>query len=112
MSDRGTGSWGFTVREVPLYEPHDVKGISIGTLIAEHKLERIDILKLDIEGAEKELFSKNTSVWLPNVNTMIIELHDRINPGCTEAVYSALDLSEWNESKRGEKVIFTRKKAI
>lgn len=112
ISDRGTGSWGFTVTEVPCDEPHDVEGISIGTLITQHKLERIDILKLDIEGAEKELFSENTSSWLPLVNTMIIELHDRINPGCSDSVYSAIDLNEWNESKRGEKIILTRKQMV
>jgi FkbM family methyltransferase len=38
------------------------------------------IVKIDIEGAEREVFSKNTS-WLRMVDLLIIELHDHLFPG-------------------------------
>ncbi len=38
------------------------------------------IVKIDIEGAEREIFSKNTS-WLEAVDLLVIELHDWLYPG-------------------------------
>jgi FkbM family methyltransferase len=38
------------------------------------------IVKIDIEGAEREVFSKNTS-WLERVDLLVIELHDWMLPG-------------------------------
>ena len=39
----------------------------------------VDLLKVDIEGAELELFSENTK-WLSRVRNIIIEIHpDRID---------------------------------
>jgi len=38
-------------------------------------LSNVDILKVDIEGAERQLFSGNND-WLENVRVIIIELHD------------------------------------
>ena len=50
----------------------------------------IDILKLDVEGAERELFNRGAEDWLGAVGQMIIELHDRFVPGCAYAFYSAI----------------------
>lgn len=38
------------------------------------------IVKIDIEGAEREVFSKNTS-WLEAVDLLMIEIHDWLYPG-------------------------------
>lgn len=56
----------------------------------------IDILKLDVEGAEKELFEHNPT-WLANVGVLMIELHDRFKPGCSKALYSALIRHDFRE---------------
>lgn len=55
-----------------------VRGISIGTLLKEFGRSedgRIGILKIDIEGAEKPLFSGDCSAWLGRVDNLLIELH-------------------------------------
>ncbi|MGZ5431428.1 MAG: FkbM family methyltransferase [Thermoanaerobaculia bacterium] len=57
---------------------------------------RIDILKLDVEGAEKELFEHDPA-WLANVDILMIELHDRFKPGCSKALYSALIRHDFRE---------------
>mgnify|MGYP000361339186 CR=1 FL=1 len=49
-----------------------------------------DLLKIDIEGAEKELFSENTDYWLGKVNMIIIELHDWMRKDCSKNFYSAI----------------------
>jgi len=47
-----------------------------------YALEFVDILKLDIEGAEYEVLS-TASGWVENIGTIAIETHDRFRPGCT-----------------------------
>ena len=83
--------------------------------------EQIDILKLDIEGAEKEVFSSSTLSLLERTRIIFIEVHDFLKYGCSENLFSAI--KEYNYSKigkklkiilasqRGESMIF-RKKAI
>jgi FkbM family methyltransferase len=63
---------------------------------------RINLLKLDIEGAEKALFSKGTDEWLHRVDVIFVELHDRYVPGCTQAFDSLLATVEHTREKRGE----------
>lgn len=108
VRDRGYGQWGFMTEEVRESDRHDIKAITIGTILEETGFDTIDILKLDIEGAEKELFSENTD-WLDKVNILIIELHDRMKEGCSKSFYSAIGKYEWNESRRGENLIFVKK---
>lgn len=64
-----------------------VRAITIGTLMREMKIEFIDLLKMDIEGAEKEVFE--ACDWIEKVGTIAIELHDRMKPGCRTALERA-----------------------
>jgi FkbM family methyltransferase len=43
----------------------------------EHGIESIDLLKMDIEGGEKDVLEKSLG-WIDSVDTMTVELHDRI----------------------------------
>ena len=107
--DNRLGNWAFSVKEVGKNSEYDLSGITINDILNETSFNTIDILKLDIEGAEKEIFTNNHHLWLDKVQVIIIELHDRYIEGCTDAVYSAIDLDYWDEYKKGEKVIFRRK---
>jgi FkbM family methyltransferase len=92
IKDRGTGNWGFSTsakREDP--KGVEIEGLSINSIIRRYKMDKIDILKLDIEGAEKELFEKGTLAWLANCRYILIEVHDYINPGASRAVFEALE---------------------
>lgn len=46
--------------------------------------ENLDLIKIDIEGAEKVVFEHLPTGWLKKVQVINIELHDRIVEGCTE----------------------------
>lgn len=48
--------------------------LSMSTLMKENNLESIDLLKIDIEGAEAIILSEQND-WLQNVENIIIELH-------------------------------------
>ncbi|MGI9318574.1 MAG: FkbM family methyltransferase [bacterium] len=66
----------------------DVNTITMSNIMRDHALPHIGLLKIDIEGAERALFSSHIE-WLDKVHTIAIELHDRYEPGCTETFNGA-----------------------
>lgn len=66
-----------------------LKGNTIDFFKKEMGWKNIDLVKLDIEGAEKEIFEGSTE-WLSGVKLLIIELHDHYKSGCTKALFKAL----------------------
>src|ERR1035441_3081222 len=55
---------------------HMVRALTIERLMLDHQLDYIDLLKMDIEGAEKEVF-EGSEGWIERVGMIVIELHDR-----------------------------------
>lgn len=53
----------------------DVHAVDIPHVIERFGLTEIDLLKVDIEGSEKHVFSNDVS-WLDKVRNIVIELHD------------------------------------
>jgi hypothetical protein len=72
----------------------------------DYNLTSIDILKIDIEGAEKEVF-EDSSLWIDKVDSLIVELHERMKPGCNRTFYCGSNgfVDEW---KNGENVYLSR----
>ena len=99
------GKCGFMTEEAGPDDNSDIKAITIDEILKQSKHDEIDILKLDIEGAEKEIFSGNCDSWLGKVNVLIIELHDRMKEGCSEAFYSAIKKYNFKETRSGENVV-------
>ena len=52
-----------------------VQSISISTLMMQYQITRVNLIKIDIEGAEKNILQNNVN-WLKKTDNMIIELHD------------------------------------
>lgn len=83
--------WGFRVTASDLTTATDlVDGIMIEDLLVMSGEDRIGILKLDIEGAEREVFSGECDGWLSRTEAIIIELHERFEPGATAAFDGAV----------------------
>jgi FkbM family methyltransferase len=61
---------------------------SITSLQTELGLAGFDLVKLDIEGAEREVLKDET--WLANTHVLVSELHDRFVPGCSRRFYQAI----------------------
>jgi FkbM family methyltransferase len=78
LVDPGLGSTGYRVLADPT---GDLRMISIGELLAEAKYADCVpfLIKIDIEGAEEELFSANCE-WLDRFPLLVIELHDWMLP--------------------------------
>lgn len=107
LEDPGKGRWGFRVREVG--EHGTVRAVTVPDLIEQAGGGFVDLLKIDIEGSELELFSEATN-WLDQVGALVIELHDRFRPGCRDAVDRALATAapRFRETQRGGDVLFVR----
>lgn len=81
----------FIIKEVCPTENYDIESITIDEILLSKNIETIDILKIDIEGAEKDLFKKNYENWLPKVKIIMIETHDRMVPKCSYHVMKSLN---------------------
>ena len=70
--------WGFRTETSDLGE---ISKFAMSDLLAQRKQEGYDvfIVKIDIEGSEEELFSKQLD-WVKDVPLLIIELHDWLFP--------------------------------
>lgn len=88
-------SWEFRVGRPAAPSTAPVPGYTIGTLLDDAGWERVDLVKLDIEGAEKHVFSAGVGDWIDRVGYLLIELHDRYEPGCLDAVRRAADAHGW-----------------
>jgi len=57
----------------------EIECTSVPTLLEQFSISRLDILKMDIEGAEDAIFSFNPETWLGRVDLIIIEIHGKKN---------------------------------
>lgn len=64
-----------------------IESIDMQGLIKKYNLSSIDILKIDIEGAEKEVFSSKNMNWLNIVKNIVIEIHSK---ECEKKFFSTL----------------------
>jgi len=103
-------SWGFQASETTLVDPRAVPGLGVADVLAEHSLNRIDLLKMDIEGSEVEVFSHGVDDWIDRVDAIAIEVHDSLRPGCTDVVRGALVSRGFHESRWSEYLIFRRER--
>jgi hypothetical protein len=67
-----------------------VEAVDVPSLLDGSGAGRIDLLKLDIEGAELEVLRDGADRWIDLVETLVDELHDRFRPGCSEALERAV----------------------
>lgn len=52
-----------------------VECVSIPSILETYSVSNLDILKMDIEGVEDEIFSSDPGKWLPLVGMIIVEIH-------------------------------------
>jgi hypothetical protein len=61
--------------------------------------DRLELLRIDIEGSEAEIFSQDCESWLPLVRAITIELH---GDQCREMFFKALAPYQYEHSVSGE----------
>jgi FkbM family methyltransferase len=92
--DTGVGSWGYRIHKS---NDGDINIISVNQILKKFaKDNEIPfIIKIDIEGFENELFSKNTE-WIDLFPIIIIELHDWLLPKTSNSINFLSSISKQN----------------
>ncbi len=103
------GAWGIQTSDRACESATKVKCWKVGSIIDLFDRAQVDILKIDIEGAEFEIFSNGINEWLPRIKLLIIETHDRFKPGSEAAVRNAVDTLFEELPRSGENLFFRRR---
>jgi FkbM family methyltransferase len=112
LADPGYGPWALRLADPGQAGPAgaatgtQVPAITMDEVLRDYQLDTIDLLKVDIEGSEKELFASAGS-WIGRVDAICLELHDRFKPGCSRAFYQAVGDFR-TEFRLGEDVLVLR----
>jgi FkbM family methyltransferase len=110
LFDTGAGNTTFQVTETAdskgTHGAGRVRAVTLESLMADYGLERIDLLKIDVEGAEKEIF-EHSSAWIDRVGLIAVELHDWIRSGSGESVRLAAKKFPF-EQQRGDVTYLAR----
>lgn len=72
-------------------EEVDIEGITLNECMENLGWDEIDILKIDIEGAEHALFKEPDVAWLSKVNCLIFEPPDADHAGTTQLIFKRLE---------------------
>ena len=72
--DTRMGEWAMQMRESPADGAVAVPGMTVPELLDRFGAEEIDLLKCDIEGAERELFT-DCQTWIHRIRNIVVELH-------------------------------------
>ena len=95
-------SWSFRVSHSTKGDEEGISAVGVKDLAEMFEGCRIDLLKIDIEGAEKEVFQHGMNQWIDQVGTIAVELHDRFQPGCHKALVDSLKDRNHRLYKLGE----------
>ena len=105
VANINSASWAFTLEESTEGAPDTFDAVTLDDLLSRFGQQYIDILKIDIEGAEKEIFSRNYHSWLSRTKVIVIELHDRMRRGCSKAFFKAIIDYDFRVQIKGENLI-------
>ena len=100
---RDKRSWSCRVEETQNETENSIPAYSLMHLREQNKFDCIDILKMDIEGAEKEIFGSVNLDFLPYTKCIAIEIHDEFN--CRQHIYQCLTDNGFTHFNKGELTI-------
>lgn len=108
-SGEGLQAWAYrTVDQASAAGSYSVQALSVPTLMLRYGLGFIDVLKIDIEGAESDLFSAGAEHWLPRVRLILVETHERFVPGVDALLSNVLSRDFTELEGLGECRVFAR----
>lgn len=107
----GHGHWGFRTSDSNDRSSTEtigqVRSLSIAQILNDYNIEHLDVLKIDVEGAEKEIF-EDCKDWINRVGIILVELHDRLKDGCSKSFYNATN-DFGTQISKGDNVFIFRK---
>jgi FkbM family methyltransferase len=79
-----------------------IEAYDVASLLEMAGMETVDLLKVDIEGAEMSVFGAGAARWLPQIRNICVELH---GPECRQTFFKALEGFDYDLSWSGELTI-------
>jgi len=80
LSNPDAEPWAYQVgRGAAASAENAVEALGVSDILRQERRDRILIAKIDVEGAESEIFAKNTG-WIDGARLIIVELHDHLIP--------------------------------
>jgi FkbM family methyltransferase len=110
LVDKGYGEAAYMVEEG--VGAHEIKAYTIKEIMEIMGVGFIDILKMDVEGTEKELFEVGYDDWLPHTKVLLCETHDRYKMGTSHAVFNAVGKYDFSLELSGENLILYNNKLV
>lgn len=111
VEDRGAGEWGLVTSK--LLQPKEgdqlVSAVTIDQILREAGGSDVLCIKMDIEGAEREMLT-NSTAWLTKTKALMIELHPDIYPDIQSIFEVACHEREIKKSS-GEKFISVKSRS-
>jgi FkbM family methyltransferase len=108
LAEASLGAGQEWARQVRPAQPDDLTAFSatdVGTLLRNSGFDRISILKVDIEGAEADVFAHGYAGWLSKVDNLVIELH---GDECEAILAKAVEGQQFERSRCEELHVYTR----
>lgn len=98
--------WSFTTKES---DSGEIQGITLNEIVKKNNLQEINLLKIDIEGAERFIFQNSTDLsFLKITKVIVLEIHDEFN--IRENIYQILKNNNFMLIESGESTIGVNKK--
>jgi FkbM family methyltransferase len=108
------GEWGANI-STTLHnhcQRNTVESITMQRLMELEHIQHVDLLKIDIEGAEEALFDVSTE-WLRSTQAIVIELHDFMKSASSNRFIRALGhLERFEISPHGEHLVVINRSPI
>jgi FkbM family methyltransferase len=101
IENPSAAAWSFKVLETTADDPDAIPAVTVGSILRMVGRESVGLLKIDIEGAEFEMFS-NAQSWLHTVQMLAVEIHEGIRPGVTALFESRIRAASRSCARHGE----------
>lgn len=108
--DNGDGNSSFVTRELSDGEAGEnvVNAITLEDAMKRAGLDDIDLVKLDIEGSEKQVFESGYEGWLARAHNVIVEIHPHLQRD-VDAIVSRAFERDFDRTRSGEYSVFSRR---
>lgn len=105
ISNKDEKSAGYMIESAKESNENLIQAVTVSGLMEQYKINEISILKLDIEGSEKEIFQYGSAEWLPHCKAVITELHDWMKAGTSKVFFAEMAKYNWMTYVKGENII-------
>ncbi|TCZ67882.1 FkbM family methyltransferase [Flaviaesturariibacter aridisoli] len=112
LLDKGFGEASFMVTSNEGEGSYELPAYTIAGLMKRAGITTVDLVKIDIEGAEMDLFAENFESWLPYTKVLLVETHDRYRPGTSRTVFETINRYDFDLEVKGENLVFYNRQLL